>query len=223
MKTRLTEHKRATTKGDISNQTSEYHRKTEHDIDWVSAECVIHSTNYYQRITLESDINYFIENVSLRLYADDTTEYFADHSPMVLEFTINNEMSTLAEWFASNYLSINSTKTQALAIGPSNYNYNFELNDIPIEMKDSLEILGLTIDRMLTFKDHIKQQLVKRAYAKAGALRRIRRFLPPDVMTRLSKRLFSHIWNIVVRFLLASQRHNPINWRMQIFTLLDLF
>ena len=54
LKTRLTEHKRATTKGDITNHISEHHRKTEHDIDWDSAECVIHSTNYYQRITLES-------------------------------------------------------------------------------------------------------------------------------------------------------------------------
>ena len=50
----LIEHKRATTKGDITNHISEHHRKTEHDIDWDSAECVIHSTNYYQRITLES-------------------------------------------------------------------------------------------------------------------------------------------------------------------------
>ena len=44
LKTGLTEHKRATRKG----------QKTEHDIDWDSAECVIHSTNYYQRITPES-------------------------------------------------------------------------------------------------------------------------------------------------------------------------
>ena len=28
-----------------------------------------------------NDINFFIDNVSLRLYADDTTEYFADQSP----------------------------------------------------------------------------------------------------------------------------------------------
>ena len=68
-----------------------------------------------------NDINFFIDNVSLRLYADDTTEYFADQSPMVLEFIINAELDTISNWFASNYLSVNQTKTQAMTIGPSKY------------------------------------------------------------------------------------------------------
>ena len=39
-----------------------------------------------------NDVNYFISRVSLRLYADDTTEYFADHTPMILEYMINREL-----------------------------------------------------------------------------------------------------------------------------------
>ena len=133
-----------------------------------------------------NDINFFIDNVSLRLYADDTTEYFADQSPMVLEFIINAELDTISTWFASNYLSVNQTKTQAMTIGPSKYDYSFQLGDSSIEVKDSLRILGVTIDAMLTYKTHIKEQLTK-AYAKGSALRRIRRFLEPDVMIRLYK------------------------------------
>ena len=52
-------------------------------------------------------------------------------------------------------------------------------------MAHSLKILGLTLDLMLTFKDHIKEQL--RRSSKAGVLRRIRRFVSPDVMRRLYK------------------------------------
>ena len=37
---RLTEHKRATRNGDISNHIAEHHLKTNHRIDWDSAECV---------------------------------------------------------------------------------------------------------------------------------------------------------------------------------------
>ena len=51
---RLTEHKRATRNGDINNHIAEHHLKTNHRIDWDSAECVTYSTDYYQRISLES-------------------------------------------------------------------------------------------------------------------------------------------------------------------------
>ena len=37
--------------------------------------------------------------VSLRLHADDTTEYFAHHLPMIVEYMINSELNTLSEWF----------------------------------------------------------------------------------------------------------------------------
>ena len=52
--TRLTEHKRATKKGDLNNNIAEHHLKTSHGIDWDSATCLTYSTDYYQRITLES-------------------------------------------------------------------------------------------------------------------------------------------------------------------------
>ena len=48
--TRLTQHKRATKKGDLNNNIAEHHLKTSHAINWDSATC----TDYYQRIALES-------------------------------------------------------------------------------------------------------------------------------------------------------------------------
>ncbi|CAH3040060.1 unnamed protein product, partial [Pocillopora meandrina] len=47
--TRLTEHKRATRKGDVNNHITEHHRLTNHAIDWDSAQCLTFSTNYFQR------------------------------------------------------------------------------------------------------------------------------------------------------------------------------
>ena len=52
--TRLNEHKRATKKGDLNNNIAEQHLKAGHTIDWNSATRVTYSTDYYQRITLES-------------------------------------------------------------------------------------------------------------------------------------------------------------------------
>ena len=51
---RLTEHKRATRNGNINNHIAEHHLQTNHRIDWDSAKCITYTTNYYQRLNLES-------------------------------------------------------------------------------------------------------------------------------------------------------------------------
>ena len=52
-----------------------------------------------------NDLNYFNTNTSLRLYADDTTEYASDVSPVVLQFVINSDMSVLSRWFRMNFFT----------------------------------------------------------------------------------------------------------------------
>ena len=54
LNTRLIEHRRATKNGDKKNNIAEHHLQTDHRIDWDSAECISFSTDYYQRLTLES-------------------------------------------------------------------------------------------------------------------------------------------------------------------------
>ena len=76
---------------------------------------------------------------------------------------------------------MNSTKTQALSVGPCDYDYSLFLNDTRIEFLKSIKILGVNIDKDLSYKEHISDQL-KKVYAKASALRRIRCFLPHDAM-----------------------------------------
>ena len=40
--------------GDLNNHIAEHHLKTKQQIDWDSATCITYSTDYYQRLTLES-------------------------------------------------------------------------------------------------------------------------------------------------------------------------
>ena len=54
VKNNKTEHKRATRNGDVNNHSAQLHQ-TEHQIpDLDSATCITYSTDYYQRLTLES-------------------------------------------------------------------------------------------------------------------------------------------------------------------------
>ena len=52
--TRLGEHQTATDKEDLTNNITQHHRKTGHDINWDSVTCLTHSTDKDQRLTLES-------------------------------------------------------------------------------------------------------------------------------------------------------------------------
>jgi hypothetical protein len=55
-----------------------------------------------------------------------------------------------------------------------------------IEIEPTLKILGVTLDRDLSFKPHVTIML-KKAYAMIATLRRIKRLVPSDVMISLYK------------------------------------
>ena len=64
---------------------------------------------------LINDFKIFVPHMSLlRLNADDTTGYYSDTSPAVLQFVVNSELSLLSFWFHQNrLLVVNNDKTQA--------------------------------------------------------------------------------------------------------------
>ena len=102
----------------------------------------------------------------------------------MLQFVVNSELSLPSSWFDQNHLLVNNDKTQALPLGPCSYKYDIVLNGSTVGTQESMKILGVTLDKMLTLKDHLSEQL-KKAYAKSAALRRIRRFVPAEVMISL--------------------------------------
>ena len=77
-----------------------------------------------------NDVNYSAGSSSLRLYADDTTQYIAHESPCTLESTLNQDIERLTLWFTANYLQVNATKTQAMTLGKSQYPYNLYIGCI---------------------------------------------------------------------------------------------
>ena len=54
LNTRLTEQKRATRNGDANNHFAVHHQLTNHNIDLDTAQFSTYSTNFFQRLTLES-------------------------------------------------------------------------------------------------------------------------------------------------------------------------
>ena len=156
-----------------------------------------------------NDLNFCVPNVSLRLYADDTTAYLSDVPPTILEFSFNKDLRTLSSWFESNHLTVDTANTQALSVASCDYHYSLFLKNARIEFLQSIKILGVTLDKDLSYTEHIPDQL-KKAYAKASALRRIRRFLPHDAMIKLYKAfILPHLeyWSPLFVGIGTGQRH----------------
>ena len=143
-----------------------------------------------------NDLNYAVLDMSLRLYADDTTLYASDVSAIALQFVVNRGLSCLSESFDANYLLINNAKTQALPIGPCKYDFDLTLNGSGVTKLPSIRILGVELDSLLNFIEHIASQLIK-ACATTGAFRRIRR-LYQWTLCQHSSLSFYHIQNTVV-------------------------
>lgn len=73
-----------------------------------------------------------------------------------------------------------------MTLGKSQYPYNILIGDRSIENEPTLKILGVTLDRDLSFKPHATIML-KKVYAKIASLRRIKPLVTSDVMISLYK------------------------------------
>ena len=133
-----------------------------------------------------NDLNFVTRIASLRLYADDTTTYTSAANTTALELSFNQDLQKLSTWFSSNYLTVNHSKTQAMILGNFNYQPVLSIGNSIIEIESFLEILGVHIDNKLSFKAYVSA-ILKKVYAKIGALRRLKRLVPPDIALILYK------------------------------------
>ena len=86
-------------------------------------------------------------------------------------------MVNILKWFKVNSMKANPRKFQFMILGKSTrQTIILNINNIKIRESQNVELLGLTIDNRLTFKDHINI-LCRRASYKLHALRRIRKYL----------------------------------------------
>ena len=63
-----------------------------------------------------NDMNETFTVSSLRLYADDTTQYEVDSSPFLLQYTLNKGMESISSWLDYNYLQANGDKTKGMIL-----------------------------------------------------------------------------------------------------------
>jgi hypothetical protein len=101
---------------------------------------------------------------------------------------MNQDLKSLATYFASNKLSLNVKKCEAMLCRTrqriKDQNLNVKINDAQISQSIISPYLGFNIDQYLTWSSHI-DKLASKLSSKLGVLRKLRSYVPKDTLLLL--------------------------------------
>ena len=98
------------------------------------------------------DLFFFIEELPVTSYADDTTPYACENNSLVVLSKLKAS-EKLYQWFSINYLKCNASKSHLLLTSPNTISTNIAGDNIISSKQEKL--LGITIDSALTFNNHV--------------------------------------------------------------------
>jgi hypothetical protein len=111
-------------------------------------------------IIYTNDLPNCLSSCKAILFADDTTLYLSSSNIQQLYQSTNTDLEYLDEWFRSNKLSLNVSKTHYVLFS---YKQSHIPNDLNIRIRNELisrkqtvKFLGMHIDEQLNWHEHIK-------------------------------------------------------------------
>ena len=105
--------------------------------------------------------------------------------------TVNRELVGVDNWLMANRLSLNISKTSYMIISSQKNAIYIRIRDSILTNVSTVKFLGVTLDKILTFNDHVKNIITK---IKSVGVMRLHCQLPADVMVKLYYSLvYSHL------------------------------
>ena len=104
-----------------------------------------------------NDIFYFIQESTLYNYADDNTLSYTHSECTVLKSVLERDSEKLIEWFSVNNMKANPDKFQAICLDKKANDSlkSFNIASTEINCEDNVTLLGVNIDNLLKFDDHV--------------------------------------------------------------------
>jgi hypothetical protein len=135
-----------------------------------------------------------LQHSAAHMYADDTTQDVSDRSIDVIENKLLRDLENTLEWMDKNKLRINLKKTQCMLNGTERRlrkSRKLSLqagDDIFIENVPYAKLLGVYIDRCLTWSEHIEILL------KTGVFSRLRSIMSTELLIKIFNAIvFPHL------------------------------
>ena len=102
-----------------------------------------------------NDLFFFLKDVGICNFADDTTTYISDESlENVLKSLEKNSMLAI-RWFENNYMKLNTDKCRLIVSGYKHEQVWANIGKDLIWESNDVKLLGVTIDRDLKFDKHV--------------------------------------------------------------------
>ena len=130
------------------------------------------------------DLFYFLEDLDIASYADDTTIYTVKENKESVINALEASSLPLYTWFNNNFMKANSDKSHILLSCSEPSTALIDGSSIESNTKEIL--LGITIDRDLKFDEHVNN-LCKKACQKLNALVRLAPFMNVDKKRMIMK------------------------------------
>ena len=112
-----------------------------------------------------NDIFMIIEQSDICNFADDNTLYSCGKSLTDIKENLVSDTKSILNWFRLNSLKANPGKFQFMILGDkSHHKHELKINSIKVEASDDVLLLGITIDKKLTFKQHVENLCRKAQY-----------------------------------------------------------
>ena len=124
-------------------------------------------------------------------YADDTTLLATLNTQTDQNTDLNNELSKVHDWFCTNKLSLNASKTTAITFHTPQRKITpptLFINNQQILNTDQTSFLGVIIDSHLSFKQHISK-IASKASRICGALNKLKYLLPQNILQTIYQAL----------------------------------
>ena len=144
---------------------------------------------------LINDIFMIIEQSDICNFADDNTLYSCEERLKEIKENLVSDTKSILNWFRLNSLKVNPGNFQFMILGDkSHHKHILKINSIKVEASNDILLLGILIDKKLTFKQHI-ENLCRKALYKLHALRRIRKFVTIEKAKILSNAFIDSQFN----------------------------
>lgn len=122
------------------------------------------------------------QHCEIRMFADDTMLYVAEHDMDVMEQRLNSAMSLLDDWLSRNSMFLNPKKTFYMIFKNDQLRMDRDLTlkyrNVTIERVREIKYLGVFLDECLRFKKHVTY-VEGKVGSKLGLLNRVGNFVGP--------------------------------------------
>jgi len=135
-------------------------------------------------------------NLEIDMYADDSTLHTSGNSTNELDRNLSSAMHDVHLWCSSNDMVVNESKTKCMTI--CTYQKAAKIGSIDLQVQhngtlfenvDSEKLLGVTIDKHLSWKIHI-DNIASSLSKNIALLRRIKAYLPLNIRLLYYKTFF---------------------------------